>query len=60
MDILSACKQTADNLSALQAMEGKKPQTLAGVAIMMVVQYSKFKVSIEDVATAVDIKPATI
>ncbi len=25
MDILSACKQTADNLSALQAMEGKKP-----------------------------------
>jgi transcription initiation factor TFIIIB Brf1 subunit/transcription initiation factor TFIIB len=60
MDILSACKQTADNLSALQAMEGKKPQTLAGVAIMMVVQYSKFKVAIEDVANAVDIKPATI
>lgn len=60
MDIMSACKQTADNLSALQAMEGKKPQTLAGVAIMMVVQYSKFKVAIDDVASAVDIKPATI
>jgi hypothetical protein len=43
MDIIEACKKTADNLSALHAMEGKKPQTIAGVAIMMVLQYSKVK-----------------
>lgn len=63
MDIMSACKQTADNLSALHAMEGKKPQTIAGVAIMMVLQYSKImvgQVGIDEVATAVDIKPSTI
>lgn len=61
MDILTACKQTADNLSALQAMEGKKPQTIAGVAIMMVLQYMKHSsVGIEEVSNAVDIKPGTI
>jgi transcription initiation factor TFIIIB Brf1 subunit/transcription initiation factor TFIIB len=61
MDIIEACKQTADNLSALHAMEGKKPQTVAGVAIMMVLQYSKVKlVTIDEIAAAVDIKPSTI
>jgi transcription initiation factor TFIIIB Brf1 subunit/transcription initiation factor TFIIB len=37
MDIVQACKQTADNLQSLSAMEGKRPQTVAGVAIMMVI-----------------------
>lgn len=61
MDIVEACKQTADNLSALHVMEGKKPQTVAGVAIMMVLQFSKVKeVTIDQIATAVDIKPSTI
>ena len=42
-------------------MEGKKPQTIAGVAIMMVLQYSRVKeITIEQIATAVDIKPSTI
>ena len=42
-------------------MEGKKPQTIAGVAIMMVLQLSNIrKVGLEEVATAVDIKPGTI
>lgn len=42
-------------------MEGKKPQTVAGVAIMMVLQFARItSVGIEEVATAVDIKPGTI
>jgi hypothetical protein len=42
-------------------MEGRKPQTLAGVAIMMVLQLGKLSSpTIEEVATAVDIKPGTI
>lgn len=61
VDIMTACKQTADNLSLLHAMEGKKPQTIAGVAMMMVFQQAKItRVNIDEVATCVDIKPATI
>jgi len=42
-------------------MEGKKPQTVAGVAIMMVLQYSKItEIKIEQIAAAVDMKPSTI
>ena len=42
-------------------MEGKKPQTVAGVAIMMELQQSKLEyVTIHEIAAAVDIKPSTI
>jgi transcription initiation factor TFIIIB Brf1 subunit/transcription initiation factor TFIIB len=42
-------------------MEGKKPQTVAGTAIMMVLKYSSVSsVGIEQVAEKVDIKVGTI
>ena len=51
MDIVKVCKQTADNLQSLQALEGKKPQTVAGVTIMMVLQLCNVNsTSIEKVA----------
>ena len=64
-DIVNASKITSDNLSSLQIAEGKKPQTLAGAAIWMVFQASKTlktnkEITLEDIANAVEIKPATI
>ena len=61
MNLVQAGKQTANNLQSLQAMEGKKPQTLAGVFIMMDSQLSRVNSTIiQKVAVAVDIKPSTI
>ena len=63
-DIVQACKTTSDNLSSLQVTEGKKPQTIAGAAIYMVLQESRAiktkEITIEDIANVVEIKPATI
>ena len=64
IDIVQACKTTSDNLSSLQVTEGKKPQTIAGAAIYMVLQESRAiktkEITIEDIANVVEIKPATI
>lgn len=62
---MNASKITSDNLSSLQVLEGKKPQTLAGAAIYMVLQASKVlkqqkEIQLDDIAQAVEIKPATI
>ena len=64
-DIVNASKITSDNLSSLQVAEGKKPQTLAGAAIYMVLQASRTikttkEITLEDIANTVEIKPATI
>ena len=37
-ETMEFCKATADNISSLEILTGKKPSTIAGVAIMMIVQ----------------------
>lgn len=62
IDITQACKITSDNLSSLQMLEGKKPQTIAGAAVLMIIEESSLatQVTIEQISSAVDIKPQTI
>ena len=64
IDIVQACKTTSDNLSSLQVTEGKKPQTIAGAAIYMVLSESRKlnnkEITLDDIARVVEIKPATI
>ena len=36
-DVVEVCKATADNISKLEELTGKKPATIAGVAIWMIV-----------------------
>jgi len=64
-DIVNASKITSDNLSSLQVAEGKKPQTLAGAAIWMVLQASKplktgKEITLTDIANIVEITENTI
>lgn len=39
-DVIEVCKATADNISKLEVLTGKKPATIAGVAIYMIVKRS--------------------
>ena len=38
--VIDVCKATADNISKLEILTGKKPATIAGVAIYMIVLLS--------------------
>lgn len=63
MDLCAAAKTTADNLSMLQNMEGKKPQTVAGVALIMVCKHAKIldnQITIDMIAEKVNIGSSTI
>ena len=67
-EILHAAKQTATNFGTLAICEGKKPQTIAGVSLMMVCEtlkkphYSECDSNelMEDIAKAVGISAPTI
>lgn len=39
-DVTEVCKATADNISKLELLTGKKPATIAGVAILMIIRRS--------------------
>jgi len=39
-DVIEICKATADNISKLEVLTGKKPATIAAVAILMIVNHS--------------------
>ena len=39
-EVAEVCKATADNISKLEVLTGKKPATIAGVAIFMIVSHS--------------------
>lgn len=64
-DLVNASKITSDNLSSLQVIEGKKPQTVAGAAIHLVLQHSRElkngrQITLDEIAATVEIKPSTI
>jgi transcription initiation factor TFIIIB Brf1 subunit/transcription initiation factor TFIIB len=63
-DIIQAGKTTADNLSSLSVTEGKKPQTIAGTALVFVMnelpRNSPHRKTIEEIAERVNIKSQTI
>ena len=39
-NVIDVCRATADNISKLEVLTGKKPATIAGVAIYMIVLLS--------------------
>lgn len=39
-NVIDVCKATADNISKLEILTGKKPSTIAGVAIYMILKRS--------------------
>lgn len=39
-NVMEVCKATADNISKLEILTGKKPSTIAGVALHMILQRS--------------------
>jgi len=64
-EILRAAKITADNFSKLALCEGKRPTTIAGVSLFMVLQFSKkyrdeCTSLLEKVSKEVDITTSTI
>ena len=60
MDVLSAAKQTAQNIDSLQIIAGRNPLTVAGVSVYIVTQLSTEKKSITEIANAVNMKEGTI
>ncbi len=60
MDVLNAAKTTAQNITKLQIIQGKHPQTIAGVAIFIVSQLSTDKRSCADIAKEVNMTEPTI
>lgn len=59
-DVTKAAKITAVNIQRRNLCEGRKPQTIAGVSMYMIISQSKCEVPIEEIADKVDIKPTTI
>jgi transcription initiation factor TFIIIB Brf1 subunit/transcription initiation factor TFIIB len=62
-DVVEVCKATADNISKLEELTGKKPATIAGVAIWMIVCRSpdlRQSIDCSMVAKTVDMGEAAI
>ena len=62
-DVMQAAKLTCENFTRLSICEGKKPQTIAGVALFMVTMKMKRRRehdALADISTAVDIGQNTI
>ena len=60
MDVNSAAKHVAKEITRLQIATGRQPQTIAGVALFMVSQLSTEKKSCLEIAQAVNITEQTI
>mmetsp|Transcript_39893 Transcript_39893/g.29428 ORF Transcript_39893/g.29428 Transcript_39893/m.29428 type:complete len:93 (-) Transcript_39893:35-313(-) len=60
MDVTTASEATAKNISKLQLLQGRHPQTIAGVAIFIISSLSTEKRSCAEIAKAVNMTEPTI
>lgn len=60
IDIITAAKATAENITKLEIASSRHPATIAGVSIFIVTQLSKQKKNCSEIASAVGVTEATI